>query len=267
MQVDWLTVAAQIVNFLVLVWLLQRFLYRPITAAMQRREERIAARLSEARATRAAAEAEARRLEERHAALDAQRGVLLEAARAEAQALRGRLEDEIRAEMDARREQWRAHLAEERAALVASLRRQAGQRVLRVTERILRDYAETGLGAQVAATFACKLADLDPDMRGKLARAAAAEARPAVVRTGTHLDGAEKARITRAIHAALGTDIDVEYREDRDLLLGIGLTIGDHAVEWSAVHYLDRLENELGEIVDSDLRGMVRGGAQGRAPA
>ena len=41
MQIDWLTVAAQIVNFLVLVWLLQRFLYKPITNAMHRREERI----------------------------------------------------------------------------------------------------------------------------------------------------------------------------------------------------------------------------------
>ena len=38
MQIDWLTVAAQIVNFLVLVWLLQRFLYRPITDAMARRD-------------------------------------------------------------------------------------------------------------------------------------------------------------------------------------------------------------------------------------
>ena len=49
MQIDWLTVAAQIVNFLVLVWLLQRFLYRPITEAMARREERIESRLSEAK--------------------------------------------------------------------------------------------------------------------------------------------------------------------------------------------------------------------------
>ena len=44
MQIDWITVAAQIVNFLILVWLLQHFLYGPITRAMQRREQRIAER-------------------------------------------------------------------------------------------------------------------------------------------------------------------------------------------------------------------------------
>ena len=62
MQIDWLTVAAQIVNFLVLVWLLQRFLYRPITEAMARREDRIATRLAEAKDARAKVEAEAERL-------------------------------------------------------------------------------------------------------------------------------------------------------------------------------------------------------------
>ena len=49
MQIDWLTVAAQIINFLVLIWLLQRFLYRPITNAMARREARIEERLSDAK--------------------------------------------------------------------------------------------------------------------------------------------------------------------------------------------------------------------------
>jgi F-type H+-transporting ATPase subunit b len=260
-QLDWLTVAAQIVNFLVLVWLLQRFLYRPITTAMQRREERIAARLSEARETREAAEAEARRLERRHAELDAQRDEILEAARAEAKDLRGRLEAGIREEMEARRSQWRDHLAEERAALVAALRKQAGHKVLRVTERILADYARSGTAEQVAATFVRKLEELDPDTRARLAQAAAAHKEAARVQTGTALDAAGRDRIARALRDTLATEIDVDYREDPEMVLGVRLTIGDHAVEWSATRYLDRLEAEFGEIIDSELRGMTRGGA------
>ena len=45
MDVDWITVSAQIVNFLILVWLLKRFLYRPVLNAMNRREQRIHQRL------------------------------------------------------------------------------------------------------------------------------------------------------------------------------------------------------------------------------
>ena len=42
MTIDWFTVGAQIVNFIVLVWLLKRFLYKPVLAAIDAREKRIA---------------------------------------------------------------------------------------------------------------------------------------------------------------------------------------------------------------------------------
>jgi len=50
MQIDWFTVVAQIVNFLILVGLLKKFLYGPIIRAMDDRERRIASRLEEANA-------------------------------------------------------------------------------------------------------------------------------------------------------------------------------------------------------------------------
>ena len=45
MQVDWITTIAQIINFLVLVYLLKRFLYGPIVSAMIHREAHIAERV------------------------------------------------------------------------------------------------------------------------------------------------------------------------------------------------------------------------------
>ncbi len=48
MAIDWITVSAQIVNFLILVWLLKHFLYQPIIRAMDRREQRVSERLNEA---------------------------------------------------------------------------------------------------------------------------------------------------------------------------------------------------------------------------
>ncbi len=48
MLINWFTVLAQIVNFLILVYLLKRFLYGPIIRAMQEREKKIARRLQDA---------------------------------------------------------------------------------------------------------------------------------------------------------------------------------------------------------------------------
>ena len=48
MLIDWFTVGAQVLNFLILVWLLKRFLYKPILNAIDAREKRIAAELADA---------------------------------------------------------------------------------------------------------------------------------------------------------------------------------------------------------------------------
>ncbi len=58
MLIDWFTVAAQVINFLVLVWLLKRFLYQPIIDAIDAREKRIAAELADADAKKAEARQE-----------------------------------------------------------------------------------------------------------------------------------------------------------------------------------------------------------------
>jgi alternate F1F0 ATPase F0 subunit B len=192
LQIDWLTVAAQIVNFLVLVWLLQRFLYKPITNAMRRREERIEERLSEAKSARTEAEKEAEALRRKEAELEDSKAEILNAAREEADALRERLEAEIREEMEEKRAAWQAHLAEERDAFVTSLRRQAGKKVLEITERVLSDYADSDTAERVVATFAERLKALDAETREKMTKKRRGRGKPA--RLGAYRIGAGKLR-------------------------------------------------------------------------
>jgi len=259
LQIDWLTVAAQIVNFPVLVWLLQRFLYKPITNAMRRREERIEERLSEAKSARTEAEEEAEALRRKKAELEDSKEEILDAAREEADALRERLETEIREETEEKRAAWREHLAEERDAFATSLRRKAGKQVLEVTERVLSDYADSDTADRVVATFAKRLKALDAETREKMTSAAAEDGQTAVVHTGSALSGSAKGRITRAIHETLSSDIEVDYREDAEMVLGVRLTIGDYTAEWSAMRYLKRLETELGEIIDAGTHAGGKG--------
>jgi F-type H+-transporting ATPase subunit b len=270
-QIDWLTVTAQIVNFLVLVWLLQRFLYKPITSAMRRRETRIEERLAEARKTREEAEDEVKHLKRQQADLEADRAAILEAARDEAGQLRARLEAQIRDEMEERRKIWSDHLAEGRDAIVASLQRQAGHQIFEITRRVLADYADSDLADRVVSTFVQRLDTLDDATRGKMTETAAQEGERALIETGAVLDSAAKARITRAVHRVLSTDLEVAYGEDPDLVLGVRLTLGDHSVEWSAMRYLDRLQVELGELIDasSQAAGQMRHGPEtdARGPA
>lgn len=262
MQIDWLTVAAQIVNFLVLVWLLQRFLYRPITKAMARREERIESRLSEAKAARATVESEAADLRAEKDVLEASREEVLHQARQEADALRARLEDDIREEMQARRRSWEGHLADEREAFAARLRQRASHQVIDIVGRVLEDFTGGDLAGQLVGTFVDRLAQLDVEALGKLSTAASRAQGPAQVESSVALKPGARSQITRAIHEHIAPDIEVEYRENDDLLLGMRLTIGEQTVEWSATRFLSRLESTLDEVIEGN--GRVR---HGRASA
>lgn len=258
MQIDWLTVAAQIVNFLVLVWLLQRFLYRPIVSAMAERENRIETRLAEAKDARTQVAAEAERLRAAQAELAASREQVLREVQQEADDLRKTLTADLHAEMEARRHSWETHLADERQAFAARLRQRAGHQVIDIVARVLKDYAGSDLAGQLASTFADRLATLDTAARDKLGDAANRAADHAAddtdqrarVESSVPLTPAARRQITRAIHDHIAPDLDVAYLEDDSLLLGLRLTIGEQTLEWSATRFLGRLETTLDEVIE-----------------
>lgn len=68
MLFDWFTVGAQVLNFLVLVWLMKRFLYKPVLDAIDAREKRIAQSLADAALKDAAAQKERDEFQAKNAA-------------------------------------------------------------------------------------------------------------------------------------------------------------------------------------------------------
>jgi F-type H+-transporting ATPase subunit b len=100
MLIDWFTVGAQALNFLILVWLMKRFLYKPILHAIDAREKRIAAELADADARKAEAQKERDEFQHKNEEFDQQRAALLSQSDEEAQAQRERLLDEARQAAD-----------------------------------------------------------------------------------------------------------------------------------------------------------------------
>ena len=96
MRIDWFTVAAQVVNFLILVWLLKRFLYKPILDAIDAREKRVAKRLADADSKQAEANQEHDAFQRKNEAFDRERDGLLSEAKDQVEAERKRLFDGAR---------------------------------------------------------------------------------------------------------------------------------------------------------------------------
>ena len=80
MLIDWFTVIAQIINFLILMWLLKRFLYKPILQAVDARDKKIKAQLQEAEQKMQQATTERKTYEQKNAEFDQQRQAMLKTA-------------------------------------------------------------------------------------------------------------------------------------------------------------------------------------------
>ena len=84
MLIDWFTIIAQVLNFLILVWLLKHFLYKPILNAIDAREKKIADELANADAKKAEAQKEKDEFKRKNEEFDQQSSALLNKAKDEA---------------------------------------------------------------------------------------------------------------------------------------------------------------------------------------
>jgi len=244
MQVDWITVVAQIINFLILVWLLHRFLYGPVTRAMERRENRIKSRLDDAAQEREKAEARQQELDEKLRELEDQREALLEQAREEAEELKRKLEREAREEVDRKREAWLAEMREDRADFMVQLRETMSEGFRDLAGDALRTLANSSLSERVAAVFHDRLHDLPKEDVARLAEAARDEGR-VTIESGQPLEADTRRKLTRALHDLIDGKVDVDYEGEATGLVGIRLRAGSATIEWSVDEYLDRFVDRL----------------------
>ena len=258
MQIDWVTVIAQIINFFVLVWLLHRFLYHPITTAMQRRSARINEQFAEAQSQRTLAEVEIQKFRRMQAELDAERDMLLAEARQGATELRNKLELEARQSLQAQREAWMQQLGEEREAFLTDVRAGALRHIHEVTRAALSVLADSELESEIANRFIHELAKIPHQEAREIAQAAINSGAALAIESGCELPSAVRTRLTKALHEVLSPQLDVHYSTSDDLLLGVRLRAGAKTLEWALSNYLDQLElavaNELGQV-NADTEG------------
>ncbi|MGI9416590.1 MAG: hypothetical protein ACR2RA_02000 [Geminicoccaceae bacterium] len=249
MQIDWIKVIAQLVNFLVLIWLLKRFLYGPITKGIERREARIAGRMQQAEDAKREAEIQAEALAEQRAALDRRQDKMMDEARHQAKTLRDLLEREAREEVETLRIAWRRQVEDERKAFLDSVRLSTAHYVGGLAREVLLAFADADLEIEAAKRFAEHLRTLDDESREELAAAAQSMEAPALIESSFELSAPAKTQLTRTLHEVIAEDMDVDYRQRSDLLLGLRLRICGRTVAWNFAEYLDRLEAHIDEAL------------------
>lgn len=251
-MIDWFTVIAQIVNFLILVALLKYFLYGRIVTAMSQREQGISARWEEAGQQRndAAEELQAARRKKRE--LDDQREQLLAAIHDEVEAHRQQLTAKVRSDADELQSRWADAIQEETGAFLHDLRLRAAEEVCVIARRALSDLAGANLEQQMVEKFLQMVESLGKREREAVIASLQEENQVAVVQTTHQLTDDLQQSISETLRRNFLNDVDVQFENSGDLLCGIALKTDAHKLAWDLRDYLTSLEQELRKTLEEE---------------
>jgi len=241
MRIDWWTLALQTINLLVLVWLLGRYLFRPIARIVEERQAAVTQALDDARAMRERAEQAEAEAKEATARVAAERSGILEKAGEEAEKEKARQLVEARSDAGRIVEQAKQDIERMRAADAKASENRASTLAVEIAARLLERLPDDARIAGFIDGLGNALASLPEAARGEIGLNGSA----VTVRAARDLSEAESQACRKAIGGALGRDVAIDFSVDPELIAGLEVETPHATVKNSLRADLDRITAEL----------------------
>jgi F-type H+-transporting ATPase subunit b len=258
MLIDWFTVGAQTLNFLILVWLLKRFLYKPVLNAIDAREKGIAAQLADATAKKAEAQQERNEFQSRSKAWDEQRSALFSKATDEAKAEKDHMLDEARKEGDSLRTAQAVALQNDQKRLSTQIINLTKDEVFGISRKALADLATVSLEERMGEVFTRRLREMDSKSKAVLGASLKAESEPATVRSTFALPDSQKAAIQNALNETFSSEVRLRFETAPETVCGIELSCGGLKVSWSIADYLIVLDQKVHVLLAAGVKPVAK---------
>jgi F-type H+-transporting ATPase subunit b len=245
---DWFTVGAQTLNFLILVWLLRRLLFKPILAAIDAREQRIAGELADAAARQTEADKQRDEFTKKNVEFNLQRAGLMTAATEAAKTENQRLIEIARQAAESVSANRQRALQNDLLNLHDALRIRTQQEVFAIAGRTLQDLATANLNDCMVDRFTHRVREMDARAKATLAQAIHGSGAPAVVRSAFELPPDQRAAIQNSLNETFATDIHLQFETAPELVAGIEFASNGQKVSWNIAGYLASLEQSVDEV-------------------
>jgi F-type H+-transporting ATPase subunit b len=256
-EINWFTFVAQIINFLILVFVLQRVLYKPIIRAMDQREGRIRDRLQSSAQKEQEAQQEAERYRQLQQDLEAQKAALLTQAKAEVEQFRLAQIQTVREDVDAMQGRWQVVVQQQQASFLQELRHQVTQQVQTTVRRVLADLANVELEHHLVTVFLQRMHDLteaEQQALCSLAKSGNSTSHPVVIHSAFAIPAPDRQAIAQALQQRTqqAQPLNVQFEINPHLICGIELRAPGCKVAWSLENYLDHLEENLAMVFEEE---------------
>ncbi len=229
MELNWSTFALEIINFIVLIWLLSRFFYRPIRHAIEERRANIEKTLADAQRLRSEGEELQKHFESRLAEWEDEKASLRSAFRTTLEAERAKQLTELRGELDRERVRSEAAAAARMRDLELSLERKAIAQSTEFCAKLVTRFASPALEAQIVNAAIVDLTQLPPQQREILARSL--DGNPVHVTSRFPLAPELRIALANSLAAIAGRTVSPEFIEDSAVIAGVRIEAGSWVLE------------------------------------
>ena len=245
MQIDYFTIVAQIINFLILVFLLRHFLYRPVITAMDEREQKMVSRLKEVEQKIKVAEQEAESLRLMKQELDDKRQEMLAEITEEVRVLKTDLTEKGRSEVEASIADWYSSIERQKESILTDLKLRTGEEVYAISRRALKDLANEKLEAQIIDTFIRRLHEMGETEKEEIKKFYKTLGQPITVRSTFEIPDEARQIILETMRNLAGKDLEIKFETSPELISGVEMSTSDTRIGWSIASYLDTLRTDL----------------------
>ena len=262
MLIDWFTVVAQMINFLLLLWLLNRFLYRPLISAMDKREKLLAENWETAAQAKAEAEAARQLFTEKGKTIELKKQALLKTAQEEAEQEKQQLLVLARSQVEKQQTEWESSLGKEQKQMQERLQQEIQQEVLALAEQFLLAFADVRLEEEMLAAFLRRWRQEVAEGTFPLANLQGNTPAVVIVRSAFVLSVSSRRQLEEAFREIGLQEPQVSFEYCEKLGCGLEVLVNEQKLSWSLDSYLTSLRQETAKLLAATGREEAQGGGE-----
>jgi F-type H+-transporting ATPase subunit b len=245
LELDWKTLLFQVINFLVLLALLVRFLFRPLRAKLNERGRIVAETIQRARDQEAEAAQIRSQWQERMHTVEQQAEEMIQVAQREAQAKSANLLQEARIRMDRLTEEMRADLERHRNEIIVQHYDEILDTVMTLSGHVVQSVTTRRTHDDLVTNFCASIYHMPQSDVAEYRRIMSGRVPTAFVRTPVALTPEQSRTVEDTLSSLMDQRVSLRVAVDPSLVAGIQVRLGDKLMENSVRQQLTRIRGRV----------------------
>lgn len=257
MGIDLFTLTAQVINLIILLFLLRKFLYVPVLKAVEARQKLIADELISAEQARASAQKEEAKCVAKLREIETQKQAVLDKVQKEAQQLAVKLSEEAQVQYKQSQQKLNEKLKAEHRNFDVSVQSLVVKYFEQFADSALKQIADADLNVLAVHRFMQKLTTL-PENEKKSFAATYRANNIIIIKSAKVLPDEMKENLENVLkqELKLKNSTIFEYKTSEELICGLSVAAGEQMISWNLQSYLKEFRNNLNnEVVKILNRG------------